>query len=75
LAHPARNKQRKRQATRLFGKFKYNAVIDSYTCPQEETLKPQEGGIKKWANRTKWYQFKIQNPSLQGMFRKTSLYH
>jgi hypothetical protein len=30
----------------LVAKFKYNAENNSYTCPQGETLKPQEDGIK-----------------------------
>jgi hypothetical protein len=48
----------------LVAKFKYNAK-NSYTCPQEETLKPQEGGIKSGRTEQSGYQFKIQNPSLQ----------
>jgi DNA-directed RNA polymerase subunit M/transcription elongation factor TFIIS len=39
-----------------------------YTCPQGETLKPQEDGIKK-SGRTEQsgYQFKNTEPSLQAI--------
>jgi hypothetical protein len=54
-AHPAlgTSKESVKQPDYLVAKFKYNAENNSYTCPQEETLKTQEDGIKKWANRTK----------------------
>jgi hypothetical protein len=52
----------------LVAKFKYNAENNSYTCPQGETLKPQEDGM---GEQNKGYQFKIQNPSLQAIYRTT----
>jgi hypothetical protein len=58
----------------LVAKFKYNAENNSYTCPRE-TLKPQEDGIKVGEQNKAGINLKIQNPSLQAMFRKTPLYH
>jgi hypothetical protein len=46
----------------LVAKFKYNAENDSYTCPQGETLKLQEDGIKVGAQNKGGYQFKNTEP-------------
>jgi hypothetical protein len=45
------------------------AENNSYTCPQGETLKPQEDGKKSGRTEQSGYQFKIQNLILQNMLQ------
>jgi hypothetical protein len=64
LKHPAlgTSKESVKQPDYLVAKFKYNAENNSYTCPQGETLKPQEDGIKSGRTEQSGYQFKNTEP-------------
>jgi hypothetical protein len=49
VAHPTpgRAKDSATQEEYLLAKFLYNTIDDTYECPQGETLKTTEDGIKK----------------------------
>jgi hypothetical protein len=66
VAHPTpgTSKESVTQPDYLVAKFKYDARKRQYTCPQGETLKPREDGIKKVGEQSKVViNLKIQNPS------------
>jgi hypothetical protein len=59
VAHPTpgRAKDSATQEEYLLAKFLYN-TIDTYECPQGETLKLREDGIKNGRTEQSGYQFK-----------------